>query len=45
MTYEAPEIRDFGSVADHTYVTGGIDDDCFQCASGPVLVDEIRVTD
>ena len=39
MTYEKPDIRDFGSIAEHTYFDGGIGDDCFQCASGPGLID------
>jgi hypothetical protein len=34
MKYETPQVRDFGSIADHTYGTG----DCFDCASGPICV-------
>jgi hypothetical protein len=34
MTYDKPEIRDFGSIAEHTFFDGGID--CFPCASGEV---------
>ena len=36
MTYEKPEVRDFGSIAEHTYVTGDCDPQ-FGCASGPGL--------
>ena len=31
MTYDKPEILDFGNVADHTYSVGGPD---FSCVSG-----------
>lgn len=33
MTYNKPEILDFGNVADHTYSVGGPD---FLCVSGQV---------
>ena len=37
MTYDKPEVRDFGSVADHTYVLPcGPDDAGFPSASGPL---------
>ena len=39
MTYEKPDIRDFGNIADHTYDTGSCDADDFGCASGPGLID------
>jgi hypothetical protein len=45
MTYDKPEIRDFGSIAEHTYFDGGLDDDGFPCASGRNLVDEITLAD
>jgi hypothetical protein len=35
MTYDKPEIRDFGSIADHTYVTPD-----FACVSGPNCDDD-----
>lgn len=31
MTYDKPEIRDFGNIADHTYT-----DDVYGCVSGPL---------
>jgi hypothetical protein len=33
MEYETPQVSDFGSIADHTYITGD-----FDCASGVVCV-------
>ena len=40
MTYEKPEIRDFGSIAEHTYQTdcGGLADACIPGYSGIVSV-------
>jgi hypothetical protein len=32
MRYDKPEIRDFGNIAEHTYLVDGTD---FQCVSGP----------
>ena len=40
MTYEAPEVRDFGSIAEHTYSvcdTG----QCFPGASGDIVLIEV----
>jgi hypothetical protein len=40
MTYETPEVRDFGSIAEHTY---GADDsgECFPGASGGIVLVEV----
>jgi hypothetical protein len=35
MTYEAPEIRDFGDIADHTYFQG--DDDFIGYSAEPCV--------
>jgi hypothetical protein len=32
MTYEKPEVRDFGDIANHTFFQG--DDECWSGASG-----------
>jgi hypothetical protein len=34
MTYEKPEVVDFGSIADHTYGAFHFIRDCFQGGSG-----------
>lgn len=36
MTYEKPEVRDFGSIAEHTYWGGHFLSNCFPGASGEV---------
>jgi hypothetical protein len=33
MSYEKPEVRDFGSIAEHTYWGGGFWKDCFNGGS------------
>jgi hypothetical protein len=35
MTYEKPEVRDFGSIAEHTYGGYHFLKDCFGGGSGP----------
>jgi hypothetical protein len=35
MTYDKPEIRDFGSIADHTYDQH---EQVYKCVSGPNLL-------
>ena len=34
MTYEKPEVRDFGSIAEHTYNSYGWFSDWFDCDPG-----------
>ncbi|MGZ5384121.1 MAG: hypothetical protein ACXW15_04875 [Acidimicrobiia bacterium] len=34
MTYEKPEVRDFGSIAEHTYGVFHFIKDCFPGGSG-----------
>jgi hypothetical protein len=34
MTYEKPEVRDFGSIAEHTYGAFSFIKDCFPGGSG-----------
>jgi hypothetical protein len=43
MTYDKPEIRDFGNIAEHTYAPDG--DILYKCVSGPncVDVDDVRL--
>jgi hypothetical protein len=39
MTYERPEIRDFGDIAQHTFIDGGVD----FCGNSAELCDESTV--
>jgi len=42
MNYERPEVRDFGNIAQHTYLQG--DDDIIYCGASANICDAIDAT-
>lgn len=44
MTYEKPEVRDFGSIAEHTYGAFSFIRECFPGGSGNPQWDGPRIT-